>query len=344
MAKSASKKSDRPVRMVDVARLAGVSLMTVSGAFREAGDDYSVAPKTRERVLAAAAKLGYRPNSMARAIRRQQFRNIGFLVVKTPHYLWLLPSSLAGVFDGLNDGGFHLSFIGLPPNFDAASHVLPKSFQEESIDALIVDNTLGISNETKEILSTSRFPVVHLNHRAKHNAVWIDDEQAMTQAVQHVVAKGYRKPAFFAFQQRMSDQHYSYDTRRMTCARCLTEAGLPARELIVSDRPAGYAEAEAALRRRDRPDVLICYSDLDALFVQRVTTLLGLKIPDDLGLITFRGDAVALSPVPLTHMMIPWYEMGAEAARMALQLGAREARKILPAVRFEASLVEGDSL
>jgi LacI family transcriptional regulator len=331
-------------RMIDVAALAGVSTMTVSGVFRGAGDGYSVAPATRERVLAAARQLNYRPNGMARAMRRQRFGNVGLLVSKPPRYLWLMPASLAGVFDGLNERGYHLTFIGLPPTFDPTKDTLPKSFQEETIDALIVDGTLGVSADIQPLLDKAFFPIVRLNHKAESNSVWLDDEQGAREAALHVLAKGYRRPAFFSFSQRMSEHHYSFGDRKAAFFRVMSEAGVAAREIKVPDRPEGHAAAQAALAGPDRPDVLFCYGDHDAVFVQRALGRLGLRVPQDIGIITFKGDVFGFSTVELTMMDIPWYEMGRSVVDMALSRIDDPSLQNIPSICYQATLSRGGSL
>src|SRR3954464_12227328 len=67
----------RRVSMADVARLAGVSSQTVSRVSNGTGD---VGDGTRQRVLAAMAELGYRPNGAARALKRGEFRTIGVIL------------------------------------------------------------------------------------------------------------------------------------------------------------------------------------------------------------------------------------------------------------------------
>ncbi len=100
----------------------------------------------------------------------------------------------------------------------------------------------------------------------------------------------------------------------------------------------GHSLAEAALRAAPLPDVLFCYSDYDAVFVQQVLNRMGLRVPEDIGIITFEGDCLPYSLVELTYVSIPWYGMGEAAARMALSLGAEEADRSAP-VKFVGEIV-----
>jgi LacI family transcriptional regulator len=337
--KSVRNETNRPT-LLDVARLAGVSAMTVSGVFRDPSDGYPVKAETRARVEAAAAKIGYRPNSVARAMRSRQFRDIGLLVVKPPQYLKLIPPTMAGVFDELNEANFQLTLIGLPP----APHTerIPRSFTERAIDSLIVDYTIGLPNEIRQQISAASFRTVSLNYRQPFNSVYVDDFAAATEATQYLIERGYRRIAFFSYHGRYRDAHPSIDERRRAFYVVMNNAGLVAREISVPDRPEGHKVAEEILRETPRPDALLCYGDSDAIFVQRALYRLNLKVPTDIALFTFKGDAYGFSPVPLTMMSIPWYDMGRAAARMAIEL-TNSADTPKPSVVHRAVLEMGES-
>ena len=332
--------------MSDVAKLAGVSVMTVSGVFRDPGDTYPVAPETRVRVLEAAHRLGYRPNGMARAMRSQRMGNIGYVMVKETRYLIVIPEMLAGVFNGLNNHDQHFTFIGVPPDQGNQAPMLPRAVREHSVDALIVDATVGVGPAVRKRLEESRVPIANLNDKQVSNSVWVDDAAAARIGTQYILSKGYRRVAFLSFSLGLHNGHYSYEARRSAYFAVMSEAGLPAREIIIADRPLGFDQLEAVLLSKDRPEALVCYSDADAMLAQRVTTRLGLKVPGDLALLGFNGrrGSADLSPVALTTLAIPWYEMGLEAAEMAFQLGQTGPMATLESQRFEATLVLGASV
>src|ERR1700712_1055226 len=71
---------DRPISLKAVAEYLGLSPATVSLVVNDAPGAKSIAPKTRERVLAAAKKLGYKPNFLARSLRTRQSFTIGVIV------------------------------------------------------------------------------------------------------------------------------------------------------------------------------------------------------------------------------------------------------------------------
>lgn len=328
------------VGLVEVARLAGVSPSTVSGVFRDTGATYSVSPATRDRVMQAAAKLGYRPNSLARAMRRRRFQQVGFLVQQPHRTFYVMPESLSGVFDAVTAASHHLVFIGMPPEFTRDSHALPQSFQDECIDCLVSDNTLGFTRDIAQVLQGSRFPVVHLNSHQPANAVYVDDAAAAREATEYMLRLGRRRIAFFNYRRAFSDTHYSFRIRRETYFQVMAEAGLPSREIAIPYTDTWAADTEPFLRGKNRPDALVCYQDTDAVSVQIATASLGLKVPDDIALIGFNGaTAAAFSPTPLPTMQIPWYELGRTATEMALQLAENKNISEMPSKVFRAKLV-----
>lgn len=335
------RQQKRSVSLVDVAKLAGVSPSTVSGVFRSPSSGYVVAAATRQKVLEAAAQIGYRPNSLARAMRRQRFQQIGFLVQKPHRSLNVLPESLSGVFDALDEANHHLMFIGLSPNYTAATHALPASFQAECIDALVVDSTPSHPPEMAQALRGSRFPVVYLNCALPTQAVYVDDQKAAQDATLYLINKGRKRIVFFSFLYPWAQRHSSFDVRRQAYFQTMAAAGLKAAEYCPSFDADWIASLEPHFRGRHRPDGIVCYHDMDAVVLQRLTSRLGLRIPDDVAVIGFNGaTAATLSPAPIATMQIPWYDMGFAAAKMALQLSEQPDLRDLPSTVFQARLVE----
>lgn len=331
----------RSVGLVDVARLAGVSPSTVSGIFRHPTEGYSATPETRAKVLEAAQRLGYRPNGLARAMRRQRFQQVGFLVLKHQLAFNVMPESLVGVFDATTAANNHLVLIGIDAGFNASTDVLPQSFQEECIDCLVVDGTLGFTTELARVLQGSRFSAVYLNLAMPFNAVYVNDPAAARAATLHLLKKGHEKTAFFSLERPLRNAHYSFEARRSAYFKTMSEAGLAAREVSLPVEKGGDEAMAEFLRSKDRPRALVCYHDLDAVAVQRVALQLGLRFPSDLDLVSFNGArAASLAPVPLTTMKIPWYEMGKASVRMALDLVNHPERAQISSTVFDATLVE----
>jgi LacI family transcriptional regulator len=272
-------------------------------------------------------------------MRSRHFHDIGLLVVKPPEYLKPMPGAMAGIFDELNAASYQLTLIGLPSA--TAVERLPRSFAERCIDSLIVDHSMGVPREIRQIVSSAAFPSVALNHRDAANAVYVDDFAAAREATRVLIEHGRRKIAFFSFETRLRDQHYSFDERRRAYFTTMSEAGLAARELSVPERPDGHAVVSEVMGSSSRPDALLCYSDADAVFVQRSLVQLGLRIPKDVAIVTFQGDAYGYSTVELTMMRIPWYLMGRAAAQLALEAAKIGARTELPAREFKATLTLG---
>jgi DNA-binding LacI/PurR family transcriptional regulator len=123
----------RPPVMADVAVLAGVSHMTVS---RVLNDHPSVAPETRERILAAMRSLGYRPNTLARALATGRTRTVGVVALATA--LHGPTSTLLAVEAAAQTAGYYLSIVRLRAITRRSITEAARGLQERGVDGIII--------------------------------------------------------------------------------------------------------------------------------------------------------------------------------------------------------------
>src|SRR3712207_4244948 len=122
----------RPVTIPDVARHAGVSTAT---AGRALGGYGAVSPDARNRVLAAAAELGYRPNELARSMITGKTFTIGVIVADIENPFFARVSR--GVTDTARDAGFEVILVNTDEDVEAERNAL-KVLQEKRVDGVIV--------------------------------------------------------------------------------------------------------------------------------------------------------------------------------------------------------------
>lgn len=333
----------RPARLVDVAKLAGVSAMTVSNVLRPPHPDAPpVSTATRERVMEAVQQLGYRPNALARAVRQRRFQHIGYLTRAQGHRLYIMDEVLTGLIEGAGRSGFHVTLVSLPnaPG-EGEQHFIPPSLREACVDAMILDNYQGIPLAVRSTLTMARLPLVSMNDDHPVNAVGVDEVAAAKTATHHLIDRGCRKIVFFSRRFPLLEEHHSYKDRRAGYHQAMSEAGLTARELTVEEK-AGETEIDELLRSKRRPDAILCYMDDDTLLVYRVARRLGLRVPQDLAYVGFNGGRAAeYAPLPLTTMALPWYQMGLKGCELALSLVNGAAGLQLPSVKLDATLIQG---
>ena len=310
---------DRQPTLKDVARAAGVSVTTVSVVLNDRRDGVRVPDATRRRVQQAAEDLGYRANILARSLRTQRSRTIGFIsdeVTTTPFAV----AMLAAAQDEAARHG-HLLFV---VNLGADA---PLAVQEEAIDLLtqqqvahfvygcmyhrVVDPPLGLPPEA-----------VFLNCEAsdrRHRSIVPDEERGAYEVVSELIKAGHRKIAFLddhlhppasglrlaGFRKALADNGLEYEPSLHRETTPFVRGGLVLGELI--DLPAG-----------DRPTAVFCYNDRIAMGGYRAARSRGLRVPDDLSIVGFDDQEYIASELdpPLTTIRLPHVEMG----RLAIQL------------------------
>lgn len=176
------------VTISEVARVAGVSKATVSRYI--GGDRQLLADATAQRLAAVIEQLGYRPNQMARGLKRGQTRLIGMLVADI-----LNPFSVAimhGVETACRRHGYSLVVCNTNRDDEQERHHL-RALQSYNVEGLIV-NTLG--HHPGELLNVMRdLPIVLVDRQLPElnaDLVGLDNAQAMAQGIAHLHARGYR--------------------------------------------------------------------------------------------------------------------------------------------------------
>jgi LacI family transcriptional regulator len=329
-----------------IAKECGVSVQTVSRVL--AGKSKEKWPGMARRahaIRAAAQRLGYRPNMAARSMQSSRFFQIGYFVASPDSSHLSHQADQAGICVAANDRNYHVSMILLP--VEDASRVapsIPRALTEACVDALVVANYMAIPPEIQEAIEASGVPVVYLNADAPRNAIRLDDLLGARTMTDHLIGKGYRDIAFVHIKMAMdAKDHYSVSERETGYTEAMREHGLSERVVVCENANCDQVLADL-LTSRDRPEALFCYEDLAAMVVQRVARRVGLSIPADLALAGYNDDYSAkFSPVPLTTMAVPFFDMGVAAAEMAIRLGENDAPKSLPAKVFVPELVVRES-
>jgi LacI family repressor for deo operon, udp, cdd, tsx, nupC, and nupG len=305
--------------MTDIARLAGVSVATVSRAL--AGSPL-VTEETRERVAAAVRDTGYVVNRMARSLRLQEARQILVLVpnIANPFHA----AVLLGAEEAAVAAGFHV-LIGNTGGDPARAEEHARQLLTGAVDGMLLLG--GRLPETLRAPALRRRLVAVIERVATSGipVVEIDNQAGGREATRHLIGLGHRRIAMVAGPDRVLCCRARLDGYRAA----MDAAGLPVdADLIVHtelDQAAGRAAALNLLRRPDRPTAIFTGNDLQALGVYQAARTLGLRIPADLSVVGFDDLPVAaLIDPPLTTVHQPLTEMAAAATELALALGRGE--------------------
>jgi LacI family transcriptional regulator len=303
----------------DVAKLAEVHKATVSRALN-ARTEHHVGKETVARVRAAAETLGYVPNAMARGLRTANSMTIGVILPDLTNPLF--PPMVRGIEDFLQPRGY-TALLANTDDHEATETSATRSLLARRVDGLIVAS--GHSNFTA--LAEARdagVPAVLLNRDAgslQFPLVAGDDASGIHEAVAHLAGLGHRCIVHIAGPPRLSTS-----TARRTAfeAACALVPAMKHRvvEVEALTIDAGYRAMDELLDTDAiRPSAIVAGNDLIALGVLRSLRAHELRCPGDVSVVGFNDMLFAADfTPPLTTVRVPTLEMGAEAARLLLQI------------------------
>jgi LacI family transcriptional regulator len=319
-----SVNEQRRTTIKDVAEAAGVGIATVSRVLSGTG---SASPETRERVLAAATRLDYRPSALGRNLRQRHTGGIGLLV---PDITDMFYGRLAeGVLACARAAGepVILGTTGDDPEREAE---LVGSLIEQSVDRLIAVPSAG-GGETWTPALRAGLSVVFADRKPPGRddvpAVVTDDRTGLRTGVEYLAGLGHRRIGLLARQGQAE--------RAAAFRATLTDLGVPVDDDLVvfarASRDSAYAVAAGLFQRR--PDLTALVAGGNTLGEAAVLAAreLDLRLPRDLSLIMFDDVPWAeLCSPPLTVVAQPARDMGYRAAELVLREGRRPRGVTLP--------------
>jgi LacI family transcriptional regulator len=297
----------------EVAQHCGLSRETVAQILHGRGDRYRQI--TRDKVLAAANSLGYRPNSAARAMRLGRFRSIG-IICATEAGLGRLDSSLLLGIEHAARNELHLTIGQVGDEQLSNRDGLPRIVGEWSCDGLLVNYVARFPPGIRELLTNSHIPAIWLNVRHEVDCIYPDDRGAAEAATRHLVELGHRRIAWFNC---TGGEHYSKADRSEGYGAIMRAAGLGLHCHNVPIHGAGEAlgaAARALFRAPERPTAVVCYSANEAVPAAFAAASLGLAIPRDLSLVCLGPVSPDVLGLDVTQAQPDFFDMGTRAVEL----------------------------
>jgi LacI family transcriptional regulator len=320
---------DRPPGMMDVAREAGVSHITVS---RVINGHPSVRPETRARVEAAIQKLGYRRNSVARALKSRHSSTIGVVIVGSD--LFELPRILLGVETAAKEAGYWVSLASRQGESTTAD--LTETLQrltDQSVEAIAVVADRPAAVEALSGLSLG-VPVAVVMSGSVPNPdlsfVEVDQELGARLAVRHLLGLGHRRIAHLTGALRTFDARARVDGWRAE----LTAAGAEG-ALLEGDFTAesGFRLAhELCEHNSGPPTAVFAGNDQMAMGALAAFAERGVRVPQDVSVVGFDDMKGADYLVPaLTTVRQDFAHLGRSAIELLVRMvgGERPQRQRL---------------
>lgn len=287
-----------------------LSPASVSLVLNHAPAARAIPKATQDRIRAAAARAGYRPNTIAKSLRHRRTRTIGVMVPEISE--GYSATLMSGIEDALLQAGY-LYFVASHRHRDDLIEEYPRLMLDRSVDGLIVVDT--------PVRARLPVPVVAVSGHQRTPGVTnivVDHERAAAEALAHLRALGHRRVAFIKGQAFSSDTAVRWRTIR-AAARA---SGIAIDAALVGqldgDSPLpdlGRTVTARLLAVRPRFTALFAFNDISALGAIRAIREAGLRVPEDVSVIGFDDIASAAYQHPgLTTVRQPLYDMGQRAA------------------------------
>jgi LacI family transcriptional regulator len=327
--------------MADVARIAGVSLQTVSRAINDKGE---ISEETKEYILDIACQLGYRPSAIARGLATRRTTTIGLVVpdISNPFF--------SGIARGVEDVAYTSSYNVFLCNTNEdieREHAVLDSLLEKEVDGLIVCSS-RLEEEDLEIrLREFRFAIL-VNRKLENSLdgigyVVVKDDLGALIAVNFLVEKGHRHIALLAGPQRSWSGKNRLKGYQDGLA--LNNLSLDSGAILFCEPNicCGYETTCHIIQHYSETTAIIAYNDLVAVGALQACKAAGRNVPGEMAVIG--ADDIPLASMtspPLTTLSILTVDIGKEAMRLLMNIMSGEIEGS-PEIQFEPRLVVRES-
>jgi DNA-binding LacI/PurR family transcriptional regulator len=311
------------ITLRNVAERAGVSITTVSRILNGRESGVPVREATRERILTAAADLGYKPNLLARALRGSKSSLLGIIVrdISDPFHTQVLN----GVNEVARVRGYRL-FLGHVDWSPDVAAVYGSMFEQSHADGILVLGDIAGGDATLDDLADHHEHVVGVSDRVgprRVPGVYVDNERGTLLALEHLWELGHRSIICVA-DGRMADGPF----RAAVYERFMRDHGEDHRVRVYfttqPDPEPGFRlgrELFAHLDRPAAPTAVFAASDTIAIGLLQAAFQARVAVPGRLSIVGFDDiDMAAFTIPPLTTISQSGVEMGRIAANLLLDM------------------------
>jgi DNA-binding LacI/PurR family transcriptional regulator len=337
--KPAPIDESKPLSLKVMAEYLSLSPATISLVMNNAPGAKSISVATRERVLAAAKRLGYQPNTIARSLRMRQTFTVGVVVPEFSEGYFTM------VMNGLEEYLMQAGYLHFVVSHQGKSDLIdeyPRLLSNRSVDGFILVNT--------SLNEQVRAPVVAISgHKKMDNVanIMLDHSRSAMLALKHLYDLGHRRIAFMKGQRHALDSDYRWQGIQQVAKDigikiypelCVyLEANSWSPEL-------GYPVIRDLLARTRDFTAIFCFNDIAALGAIRAINDAGLSCPNDISVIGFDDISSAMYYTPsLTTIRQPLRRMGEMAAQLLLKRIQNPKEAYPESVVFEPELMVRES-
>ncbi len=344
MPKDQRTLSQNPERRASLATLSahlGLSAAAISRVLNGAPAARSIPQITQDRIFEAARTLNYRPNVLARSLRRGHSMTLGVLVPEIAEgYTALVLSGLEG---GLQQAGYFYLLISHHHSLEVIERSLT-TLSERAVDGLVaIDTTLP---------ALLPLPAVTISCPDSHEAVTnivLNHQRAADLAIAHLANLGHQQIAIIKGQTFSSDTKPRWKAVQAAAAAhglCLDPRLVTQLEGDTPTHEPGYIAAQKLLASAVPFTALFAFNDISAIGAIRALREAGLRIPEDVSVIGFDDiQSAAFQNPALTTVRQPLRDMGTLAAEIiTTRIRERQAAAPLATVQVDPELVVRESV
>jgi len=314
--------SSKRATLADVARLAGLS-PTSASMILNGRPNTRLSQEAHDRVFAAAQALGYRPNVAARGLRTDKTLTIGFIsdVVATTRFASGLIKGALEAAEAANHVMLVLETGGdLAREAEAVAAVL-----DRQVDGIIFASMRAREIVVPDIPQGTGVVMLNATDPSHPTSVLPDEHEGGRRAVELLVSHGNRRIALLGQNDEVERDVFRSATvaRRVAGIReTMAEHGLSfvtEESIWLWEPDEGYQATKRLIAEHPDLDALLCLNDRLAFGAYQALGEAGLRIPDDVSIVSFDNDEVAAYLRPgLTTVALPHEEMGRRAVELLL--------------------------
>jgi LacI family transcriptional regulator len=300
-------------RMIDVAKLAGVSTMTVSRVLNEAPN---VRDSMRRRVFAAIEQLHYQPNELARSLRKQRSRQIGVLIPNLSDPFFATCAHMISTVAKLHSYSVVLSTSNEDPQaeYEEANRMLRSNVE----GLIVIPANLGGNPSLLLAREFDRLPIVTLDRPiagSRFDSLLVENEHGAQVGTKHLISLGHKRILFLG----LSDDVYTMKMRRAGYTAAMSAAALTPQSVVLSGELEDTRRVlREILAQKRQPSALFCANNLSTRQVLYGLQEMGIHPPERLALVGFDDFEMA-------EVMRP----GTTVVRQPTELLGRTAAEIL---------------
>jgi LacI family transcriptional regulator len=301
-------------KLSDVARIAGVSPMTVSRVLNGRG---GASPETSERIRQIADELRYQPNALARGLKSDKSGIVGVVVpdIANPFF----PEIIRGIENVAMQHGYNLLLCNVVESADREVNLM-RTLESQRVDGVVWCSARLPEKDLLKVLQSFKATVL-VNRTVPPQiagSITIDYRAGAADALRHLWDLGRRRIGIIAGPAASRGAMERLEGLRTAFAELGTEP--VATVHCAPDVNGGMAASRELLEANSQVDGLVCYNDLNAVGALQTCEALGIRVPEDIGIIGFDGIPLAEFVRPkLSTLHVDKYGIGQLGMRMLLE-------------------------